>query len=355
MTAFKRNGGWAAKYVDGGRQVWVKGGPWPTKKMAEEAERQDRQRRELQPSELTCREFAHRWLVEWERPAAATQRLYRAAALRFADDFGDQLLCEVDRFTARTWALGVPRKTAKIVATLYQDAYNVGLVTSNPFANLRIGSTEKTGQVHPPDQAELDKLCAATTVLGGYGPEFRAMIVFAAWTGLRAGELFALRWSDVRDDEVVVSRALKADGAYGLPKNGKARSVPFLPPARVLDVVPRRPGDDLVFHAVRGGRLTKANHQWPWGKVKAAVDHARIAAGLPALRWHDLRHHCATRLLELGFSHFDVSIQLGHEDGGKLVMERYGHPSVDAARGRLLAFFESPTVEIGSSATGGAG
>jgi hypothetical protein len=33
----------------------------------------------------------------------------------------------------------------------------------------------------------------------------------------------------------------------------------------------------------------------------------------------------------MGMSHFDVSVQLGHEDGGALVMERYGHPPKNAA------------------------
>jgi hypothetical protein len=46
-------------------------------------------------------------------------------------------------------------------------------------------------------------------------------------------------------------------------------------------------------------------------------------------------------LLERGISPWDVSIQLGHEDGGKLVMETYGHPRADAARARLLAAWET--------------
>jgi integrase len=66
-------------------------------------------------------------------------------------------------------------------------------------------------------------------------------------------------------------------------------------------------------------------------------------------RWHDLRHFCATQLLELGLDHFAVSIQLGHTDGGALVMERYGHPSVDAAKHRLLLVFELQDMETGSA------
>jgi hypothetical protein len=47
-------------------------------------------------------------------------------------------------------------------------------------------------------------------------------------------------------------------------------------------------------------------------------------------------------------SHFDVSVQLGHRDGGTLVMARYGHPSEDAARSRLLAAFRVSDEEISS-------
>lgn len=63
----------------------------------------------------------------------------------------------------------------------------------------------------------------------------------------------------------------------------------------------------------------------------------------------DWRHFCATQLLELGLDHFAVSIQLGHTDGGALVMSRYGHPSEDAARRRLLGAFELDPERTGSS------
>jgi len=52
-----------------------------------------------------------------------------------------------------------------------------------------------------------------------------------------------------------------------------------------------------------------------------------------------LRHWCATHLLELGVSHADVAVQLGHTDGGALVMSTYGHPPEDAVRTRLKAAY----------------
>ncbi len=48
-------------------------------------------------------------------------------------------------------------------------------------------------------------------------------------------------------------------------------------------------------------------------------------------------------LLERGATPWDVAIQLGHEDGGRLVQRLYGHPSHDGARAQLLALWDAQT------------
>jgi integrase len=346
VTTFERpagSGRWVAKFELRRRQVWVPGGPWPTKRKAQQAEARHRELIARRRSEETCESFAERWLEEWPRPSVETRAIYARASRRFAAEFGATRLGEVERLSARTWALGVPRNISKTIATMYEDARNVGLVDDNPFANLRLPNTERTQEVHPPSLEEFRQLLDACTVLGGYGPEFRALVTFAGWSGMRIGELAALRFSDVDGDFIHVRRARKNDGSIGLPKNGKRRKIAYLEPARVLDQVPRRQGSgsDYVFHSQRGLPLTKNNHHYSWRAVRAAagIVQTRQRDGVPALRFHDLRHFCATQLLELGLSHFDVSIQLGHEDGGALVMARYGHPSKERARDRLLAAF----------------
>ena len=87
-----------------------------------------------------------------------------------------------------------------------------------------------------------------------------------------------------------------------------------------------------------------------WNKVRGPLELERQEAGLPGVRFHDLRHFCATQLLEMGADHFAVSIQLGHTDGGALVMSRYGHPSKDAARARLLGLFDGASGRTGDCA-----
>jgi hypothetical protein len=55
-------------------------------------------------------------------------------------------------------------------------------------------------------------------------------------------------------------------------------------------------------------------------------------AGRPGLDFYELRHCAATMLLERGMTPWDVAVQLGHQDGGRLVTSLYGHPSEAAAR-----------------------
>lgn len=339
----KRRSGYVSKFQLRGKQHWTPDGPWETKRQAQEAERRYRDQLEARRTSETCASFADRWTEEWPRQATSTRRNYTRAAKRFSEYFGPTPLGEVERLSARSWALSVPRYVSQAIRTMYEDARNVGLVEGNPFDNLRMPTSERKEQITAPSLDEYRRCLEATTVLGGYGSEFKALIQFAAWTGLRAGELQALRWGDVDGDRLHVCRARKRDGIEGPPKNGKPRTIAIPPPAQILDSLPRRP-DDYVFHAPRGGQLDQGSMFYAWREVRAAADCRH-------LRFHDWRHFCATRLLEMGLDHFAVSIQLGHADGGALVMARYGHPSHDAARERLLALFRLDEREI-SSTTG---
>ncbi|GIK78431.1 MAG: hypothetical protein BroJett022_21210 [Actinomycetes bacterium] len=56
---------WVAKFQLRGEQHWVPGGPWPTKRQAEEAERRHRDRLDARRHSETCASFAERWLEEW--------------------------------------------------------------------------------------------------------------------------------------------------------------------------------------------------------------------------------------------------------------------------------------------------
>jgi integrase len=310
------------------RKRWV--GTFETLREAREAER-DASRRRGTFARITCGEFVEWWLAEYGRPAPATRRTYRYALVRFKEDFGHQRLAELDRVSARGWAVKQPQSNVRAARAMLNDAINDGLHPGpNPFANLRLEQPRGRKDLVAVTEAELQVLAdTAVAVHGDFGPPFRAMVLFAAYVGLRPGELFALERTDVRDDEVAIRQNLDGTGELKLPKNGKQRIVILPPLARqaLHDVVPRV-DVPWLFVTRNGRRFAKSSLLYYWNPVRAAF-------GRPGMDFYELRHFCATHLLELGVSHADVAVQLGHTDGGALVMSTYGHPSEDGARARL--------------------
>ena len=155
-------------------------------------------------------------------------------------------------------------------------------------------------------------------------------------------ELAALRWDDVNpaEREAVIQHALDGAGGEKAPKNGLARII-ILPPRALeaLSLIAPRTDSEYVFHTVRGRRLSKGTLAYLWRPIAAAWK----ARGGRDLDLYELRHACATLLLERGLSPADVAVQLGHTDGGRLVQTLYGHPDEDRARDRLrMAFGHNP-------------
>jgi len=170
VSAFRRKdrpGEWVAKFQLAGEQHWVPGGPWSKKSHAQEAERRYRAQLKARRTDETCASFAKRWLEEWPRRASSTRRNYTEAANQFAEHFGPTPLGEVERLSARTWALTVPRYVSRTIGTMYEDARNVGLVELNPFTDLRLPVTARAEKIQPPTLDEFRRLIAGCTVLGG--------------------------------------------------------------------------------------------------------------------------------------------------------------------------------------------
>ncbi len=161
-------------------------------------------------SRETCDHFAGRWLTDYPRPRLSTMRTHREHTRRFARDFKGVRLGDVDRPTARAWAIKHPGDLAAVRA-MFGDALRDGLVQINPFSNLRIARSRGRKDLVALTQTQLHALAdwalSERMELGEYGREYRAMVLFAGYTGVRPGELFALRGDDVRNDELHVERA----------------------------------------------------------------------------------------------------------------------------------------------------
>jgi integrase len=164
-----------------------------------------------------------------------------------------------------------------------------------------------------------------------------AVFLTAAFTGLRMGELLALRWRDVDFTGAVVRvRASYYLGQLTTPKSGKVRAVPLAPAvATALAGLGRREDwigdDDLVFVGIAGGYLDGS-------ALRRRYKTALGAAGLRSLRFHDLRHTFGTRMIAKAdirrvqewMGHADVQTTMRYlhyaprEEDARLVAEAFG-------------------------------
>jgi integrase len=283
----------------------------------------------------TVKQWAAVWLSDYARPAPATQRTYRYAVGQIVDRLGALKLSDLTRPEARKIAVVWPRNTARVARTMWADAVRDGVCEMNPWTNLRLETPRGRKDIDALTEREIDELAdLAEGLHGDYGVEARAIILTLGYTGIRPGELCALRREDVdlRHGELTVRFSLDGTGREKAPKNGLARRI-VLPPraAQAVRPLPHLIGSPYQFHSKRGHRLTKGTLAYFWRETRAAW----VAQGGRRIDLYELRHACATMLIERGLSAGDVAFQLGHQDGGRLVQTVYGHPAEDAIRDRV--------------------
>lgn len=283
-------------------------------------------------SDVTVGEFVQRWTVDYPRPAASTNAHNRERTKRFGLAYANKRLGQIDRRTARAWALEHPGELSALRA-MFSDALADDLIDANPFIRLGLKQKKAKRELAPEWLTEDDIQNLAATALLIHEPVTaqlaKSMILVAAYTGIRPGELFALEKGDVREGELVISKAVQSTTrVIGPPKNGKTRTVVLPEVAQIA--IAERPllHDVLLFPTPRGRQMYQPSWHWIWNPI-------RNAAGRPGMHFYELRHWMATHLLEQGLSPSDVAVQLGHTDGGVLVQTIYGHPSERKARERI--------------------
>ena len=235
------------------------------------------------------------------------------------------------------------RTIQKIFVLLHgilKRAKRKGWIAANPAADAERVSVRRSGEFNVLTPEEVHAIARAD------GSEvFGALFLTAAFTGLRMGELRALRWSDVDFAKRLVHVRRSCTGSsFGAPKSHRVRSVPMSDQvARVLDGLSRRDGnarpDDLVFSP---GYNVPFHHDTVRKRFYAALE----AAGLGRLRakddpivFHDLRHTFGTLAVQ-AFPLSDVKAMMGHADISTTMIYVHHVPQTDAAA-RISALLEA--------------
>jgi integrase len=214
-----------------------------------------------------------------------------------------------------------------------------------------IGDVEKPAQRHSAEIEVFTPEEVRALVRAAASEQDAAIFLTAAFTGLRRGELVALRWRAVdfarRSIRVVASYS---ERALTTPKSGRARSVPMAPPvaealARLASREAFTSEDDLVFPGVAGGYLDASAL---YRRYKASLRRA----SLRSLRFHDLRHTFGTQVISnSAVSILQLKVWMGHADIDTTM--NYLHYAPRTGEAELVAdAFAPPTLDATAPAEG---
>jgi integrase len=237
--------------------------------------------------------------------------------------FGARALDEVEPalvedFIAAKREQGLATKSVRNYLGFLQAIFALGIrrgwCLSNPVLAIDKPRDRREPEIRHLSVAELEAVLAATPD-DLLGQTERALYLTAAMTGLRRGELLALRWQDVDHEAGVIRvRRTYTRGQFGTPKSRRSnRAVPLAD--RVAGALREqfersrfRDEADLVFcHPTGGGVLDPS-------KVRKRFQAAARRAGLRPVRFHDLRHTFGTRMATAGAPLRAIQDWMGHSD-----------------------------------------
>jgi excisionase family DNA binding protein len=230
--------------------------------------------------------------------------------------FGDLKLQDItplliEKYRSERLKTGVTKSTVNREITIMKKMFNLAvdwnLMDRNPALKVKLFSEKDTQKERILTEEEEVKLEAES-------PDYlKPILIMALHTGMRRGEILNLRWRQVD----LGRRNIKVENT----KSGKNRLIPIndLLFQELLKVKGLNGKSEHVFPNPKTGR--------PFTEAKKSFKGACKRAAIDGLRFHDLRHTFATRLIESGTDLITVRDLLGHHS--VKVTQRYTHSNQD--------------------------
>jgi integrase len=296
-------------------------------------------------SSVTIIDYATSWLAQRTlRPR--TVELYQGLLDRYLlPELGRIELGALTPRDVRAWHVALLKrgrpgpvtvaKAYRLLRTICETAVSDEMIARNP-CNLKGAAVE-----HSPERPVLS-VAEVEAVAGAIEERYGALVLLAAWCGLRLGEALALTRADVDLDRGSVNidksaAELKSgERVVGPPKTKAGIRKVYMPPHVVpalrvhLERFSGSGSDDLVFTGTQGQPLRRASLYTAWTRATKEL-------GMTGVRLHDLRHTGATLAAATGASTKELMNRLGHASSEAAL--RYQHATVDrdAAIARALS------------------
>jgi integrase len=294
---------------------------------------------------ITIGDWATRWLDGQAHLKASTYERY-AGIMRehVLPQWSTARLVDVTHADVQAWvtrlaAMRSPatvRKVHRVLSLMLKTAVKDGRLARNPAADVnlpRVVATQRRYLTHEQVHALADAFAKPADVSKHRRLDKREnnanrlIVLFLSYTGVRFGELAALRVGRL---DLLRRRAIIAESVtvvqgrgqvWGTPKSHEQREVP-IPRFLIDDLAERVRGksrDDFVFAGVRSGTAMRAAVF-----RRAGFDKAADAIGVPGLHPHELRHTAASLAIASGANVKVVQQMLGHKSA-TVTLDQYSH------------------------------
>lgn len=232
---------------------------------------------------------------------------------------------------------GLSPKSVKDILSLLKSIikYGVdkGLICDKSIVDVKSPKTSRTQiEVFSAEECKIIELETIGASEMYYG------IYLCLYTGLRLGELCALKWSDidVENECICISKTIsrinntndskeKTKIIIDSPKTESSSRIIPLPSKIVYHLNQRSPNDDQKYFLTRTDKFIEPRNYYEKYKKFLA------SCGIEKHTFHALRHSFATRCIEKGFDAKILSEILGHSNV-KITLDRYVHPSLERKR-----------------------
>jgi integrase len=276
---------------------------------------------------ITVGEWSERWLATKVDLKPSTHVRYegllrvnilpRWGSIPLADVTHERVAAWVGELSASGLAASTVRQAHRVLSLVFTLAVRDDRLARNPADHVPLPRAVKRERVF----LTMDQVDELADAAGDY----RVAILFLAYTGVRFGELSALRIRRLdlprRRAEIAEATAeVHGRATFSTPKTHQVRSVPI--PRFLLDdlaaLVAGRDANDFVFTAPKGGLLRLQNFR------HVVFDRAVRASGLAGLTPHGLRHTAASLAIASGADVKVVQQMLGHASA-TMTLDLYGH------------------------------